>query len=295
VTFKAQVTSLAHRLLKSYVRCFPVSKGKSRLVSRVWKPLSGGNYLRETHLRQGNVRMRCDISKLVQRQLYFFGTYEEKDCACWMRMAKQARTIFDVGANIGLYSLLAAAVNPRATIHAFEPTSEAFDRFVENLQLNHFANVVPNPVAVGHGTGKSLLHFCAGSDGANEGMNYVSPESVCDSDLEIDVVSLDDYCRRNGIASLNLLKLDIEGSEYEALLGAQNLLSKQAIGCIFLELTEWAAERKGHSIRDLKQLLAGAGYQIYQLQEKSQLKLVESDASHNGDNVLAFASRPSSL
>jgi len=272
-----------------------LSKGKARLVSWLWKPLSGGNYLRETHLRQGNVHMRCDLSKLLQRQLYFFGAYEEKDCACWVRMAKQARTIFDIGANVGLYSLLAAAANTRATIHAFEPTSEVFDRFVENLRLNHFANVVPNPLAVGNATGKSLLHFCAGSDSANEGMNYVSPESVSGSDLEIEVVSLDDYCRQNGIACIDLLKLDIEGSEYEALLGAENLLSKQAIGCIFLELTEWAAERKGHSIRDLKQLLAGAGYQIYQLQENSQFKPVKLDASHNGDNVLAFASRPSSL
>src|SRR5262245_47047510 len=221
--FPTKTKELAHRLLASYVRSFPVNKGKARVVSLLWKPLSFGRYVRETRLRQANVRVRCDISRLVQRQLYFFGAYEEENCDWWVRMAKQARTVFDVGANVGLYSLLAGAVNPQAAIHAFEPTTEVFDALIENLRLNKFSNVLTNRTAVGRTTGKSFLHLCAGSDGSNEGMNYVSSESISRSDTAVEVVSVDDYCRTRGIDSIDLLKLDIEGGEFEALLGAKSI------------------------------------------------------------------------
>jgi FkbM family methyltransferase len=290
--FRTRTKELAHRMLTSYVRSFPVNKGKSRVVSLLWKPLSFGRYVRETRLRQANVRVRCDISRLVQRQLYFFGAYEEENCDWWVRMAKQARTVFDVGANVGLYSLLAAAVNPQAAIHAFEPTGEVFDRFVVNFGLNNFSNIVPNRVAVGRTSGKCYLHLCAGSDGSNEGMNYVSSENASRSDTAVEVVSVDDYCRTRGIDSIDLLKLDIEGGEFEALLGAERLLTKKAIGCIFVELTEWAAKRNGHSTRDIKGLLADAGYRLYLLQEGSRLRTVDSESTHNGDNAIAFAHQP---
>ena len=279
-------------MLTSYVRSFPVNKGKSRVISLLWKPLSFGRYVRETRLRHANVRVRCDITQFVQRQLYFFGTYEEESCDRWVPIAKQAHTIFDVGANVGLYSLLAGAANPQAAIHAFEPTPEVFETLVENLRLNDLSNVLANRTAVGRTTGKSFLHLCAGSDGSNEGMNYVSSESVSRSDKAVEVVAIDDYCRTRGIGSIDLLKLDIEGGEFDALLGAERLLSQKAIGCIFVELTEWAAKRNGHSTRDIKRLLADAGYRVYLLQKGSRLSAVDRESTHNGDNAIAFAHQP---
>src|SRR4029453_12669647 len=105
-----------------------------------------------------------------------------------------------------------------------------------------------------------------GSDGRNEGMNYICRESEAASDTPVEVVSLDNYCRANQIDLIDLLKLDIEGGEFEALLGAERLLAEKALACHFVELTEWAANRSGHSTREIKRLLLNAGYQIRQLQ-----------------------------
>ena len=68
--------------------------------------------------------MSCDLSEMLQRQFYFFGTYfvEEHILTCWEQEAKGARVIFDVGANAGIFSLAALAVQRDATVHAFEPT-----------------------------------------------------------------------------------------------------------------------------------------------------------------------------
>lgn len=123
---------LAHDLLKCYVRYFPMSKGKHRMVSYLWKPLSFGDYKHIATLRQAKVKMNCDITQLVQRNLYFWGGCEEE---YWMRFARDCQVIFDVGANVGLYSLLASAVNPQSNIHAFEPTPEMADIFKDNIKL----------------------------------------------------------------------------------------------------------------------------------------------------------------
>lgn len=282
---------IGHRALKAYMLHFPVTKGKGRLMSLLWKPLSSGRYIRETALRQADVRLCCDLTMTLQRHLYFFGGYEEENCEYWMKLAGRARTVFDIGANVGLYSLLAAAVNPCCQVHAFEPTSEVVDILMTNIRLNKFQNIVVRPVAVGDVSGHGFLHRRSGADGSSEGMNFVTRIRREDSDAPVAMLSLDDYCRDNGIEQIDLMKLDIEGGEHDALLGAQRLLRAKAIESIFLELVEWAAERSGHSTAQVKRLLVDAGYHIYRL-HSGKLVPLELGTVTPGENVVAFRCPP---
>ena len=81
---------------------------------------------RLARLKYGDYSMQCDISEMLQRQFYFFGTYflEEEIIDCWRETARGAKVIFDVGANAGIYSLAALACEPNVTVYAFEPTPE---------------------------------------------------------------------------------------------------------------------------------------------------------------------------
>ena len=67
-------------------------------------------------LKHGGFKMSCDLSEMLQRQFYFFGTYflEEDILSCWETAAKGAKVVLDVGANAGIYSLAALAVQPDA-------------------------------------------------------------------------------------------------------------------------------------------------------------------------------------
>ena len=69
---------VVHGIFKGYLRDFPYDKGKQRMLSALWKPLSFGQYQRQTTLRQADVKMNCDVTRLIQRQLYFLGSYEAK-------------------------------------------------------------------------------------------------------------------------------------------------------------------------------------------------------------------------
>lgn len=99
---------LLHHLLKSYLRHFPLGRGKTRLFSALWKPLSFGEYHREATLLQADLKLHCDLTKFLQRHHYFFGAYEKEYCDYWIKLAPHAAVIFDIGANVGLYSLRGA-------------------------------------------------------------------------------------------------------------------------------------------------------------------------------------------
>ena len=281
---------LARTALQYYVRHFPVSRGKNRLISALWKPLSFGQYQCQTTLSQARLKINCDLTQNIQRNIYFWGNYEPEYCEYWIKFARHSRVVFDIGANVGVYSLLAAAVNPKASIHAFEPTPAIFDMLTKNIRLNDLRNIHTNAVGVGSRSGRAILRECRGSNGANEGMNFVVNNALKtdDSDLPIPLTSLDDYCGEVKIDQIDIIKMDIEGGEYAALQGARKLLQEQAIKCIFLELTEWAANRSGHSTIDIKRILREAGYRIYQL-DAGKLSEDKSEGINESGNVLAFA------
>lgn len=229
--------------------------------------------------------MDLDVTRYIQRHLYFYGGYEYDYTRFWLKQAEQAITIFDLGANVGLYSLLAAAHNPRASVHAFEPTPELVAKLHTNLALNDLTKVIVNPLAVGAANGQIYLHYSYGSDGSNEGMNYVS---AAPTDTAVDVLTLDGYCAAQSLDHIDLMKIDIEGGEFAALAGAAGLLQRRAIGCVLFELVDWAAQRGGHTTREIMNLFVTRGYRLYELQ-RGQLHPIDPAAFASNGNLVAFA------
>ncbi len=276
--------------LQRYVRHFPVNTGKERLVSLLWKPLVPRDGLVETRLLKADVRLTCDLGQFIQRHVFFFGSYEREACELWVECAKRAAVIFDVGANIGVYSLLAATANSKARVHAFEPTPEVLTTFQQNVELNKLPNIIINAIAVGKQNGTASLHKCRGVDGSNEGMNFITENDGLQPEAEetVRLVSLNAYCETNGIEQIDLMKIDIEGGEYNAFVGAESLIRKQAIKCIFFGLSEWAANRNGHSTRDIKRLLLDAGYRLSEVRGR-RLSPLGVAGSNNISTAVALA------
>jgi FkbM family methyltransferase len=270
--------------LQMYLRYFPIRAGKQRLLNMTWRIAPSSRDV-VTTLIQARIKMACDLSQYVQRQLFFWGSYEREMCAYWVQHTDTARVVFDVGANVGIYTLLAANC-PHVTVHAFEPTASVANRLLHNIEINHFSNVVVNIAAVGKSTGSAFLHDCRGAGGNNEGMNFVTLDKVNVSDVPVSIMALDDYCQQRAIHQIDLLKLDIEGGEYAALLGAASLLECKAIKLIVLELCEWAANRSHTSTKDIKHLLKDVGYALYKL-HRGKLHRVEDDSPEDGFNFVA--------
>ena len=236
--------SLLENALLLYARRFPIQRGKLRVINflRHTSP-SNASTQRMTTLKYGGFKMSCDVAEMMQRQFYYFGTYliEEEIIRCWQSMARGAKTIFDVGANAGIYSLAALAVQADANVHAFEPTPEIANRLRATAKLNGLEHLYVHEAAVLKRAGTATLRRCRGELGTNEGMNFVSEDRVDAGGEKVQTVTLDQFCEERSIDNVDLLKVDIQGHEYAALQGAEQLIRAGRINTIFLELN-WAQD-----------------------------------------------------
>lgn len=133
--------------------------------------------------------------------------------------------VFDIGASIGWYSLLLARIAPRGTrIHAFEPDPYARGLLQENASRNRADAVTVVGAAVGEDSGAAVLHRY----GARRRGRTLLFRARGTAPLPIEMVSLDDYCERHGLAQqpVGFIKIGIEGFEYFALRGALETLGR---------------------------------------------------------------------
>ena len=128
-------------------------------------------------------------------------------------------TIIDIGANVGVFTVWAAALVPRGRVLAVEPSPAMYASLEENVARNNLANVATLRIAVSHSAGRRML-FARGPGARNtvfEADNYGSQFSRLQ---EVDTLSLDDLFATCGVGRCALLKLDCEGSEYDILLNS---------------------------------------------------------------------------
>lgn len=176
--------------------------------------------------------------------------------------APVASVIFDVGANVGEWTLNAARHWPLASIYAFEPSTDTFAKLEAATAGMHVTCVRS---AVSDRSGQVQLHEVPGLPGlsslhardlSTHGMEMTATEDV-------DAVTLDEYCGANGIAAIDVLKLDVEGHELAALRGARDLLKNGSIKFIQFEFGGTNIDSRTY-LRDFVDLL-GADFVIYRL------------------------------
>lgn len=147
------------------------------------------------------------------------GDYERTAIDAFIRLVPTGGTVVDVGANIGVLSLLAArAVGPRGTVFAFEPIRQNRDLASSNAARNGIANIRMIDKAVGDTEGLLTLYRSEADCGTHSaGLASGTPERV-------EVVRLEDWASREGLTSIDALKIDVEGFDGFALDGARRLV-----------------------------------------------------------------------
>jgi FkbM family methyltransferase len=235
--------------------------------------------IRLATLKHGPFKLLCDLREDLQRQVYFFGTYflEEHNLSCWEKESRGARVIFDVGANIGIYSFAALAAEPSATVHAFEPTPEIAVQLKKAAELNGLSQLKVHQTAVSSGNGFAKLNRCRGDNGTNGGMNFVFGDAGEDDPDRVSTVSLDTFCTENSTNCIDLLKVDVQGHEYEVFVGAEGLL-----------MTGRRANnpRDPSSARESIRLLERYGYEFAAIAEELKWRQA-GDWLHDLSDVLA--------
>jgi FkbM family methyltransferase len=179
----------------------------------------------------------------------------------------KARVIFDVGANVGQTALQMHKMFPLAVIQSFEPVASTFDEFRRNC--DGVSRIVPHRLACGSRSGVARMQVAHNSE-LSRLCTDDSAEPATVRLEEVPVTTIDEFCRANDIARIDILKTDTEGHELEVFRGASQTLSNAGISYIFTEAT-MPSRRGPHpqlSICDVAAFLSGFGYECVGLYDQ---------------------------
>jgi len=155
----------------------------------------------------------------------YTGLHEFNDMGFLLHFLKQDDVFFDVGANVGSYTLLASF--RKAKTIAFEPIPETFDILTKNIQLNSLQSdvtLVNKAVSSRYG----ILNFTNNQDTTNHVVSHSDEQTT-----EVEMILLDDFFAEHKPI---LIKIDVEGFETEVLNGSQSYLSDTSLKAIIIEL-----------------------------------------------------------
>jgi FkbM family methyltransferase len=227
-----------------------------RLIPRVY------NYPHPSwRVKQKNgLTFKLDISNYVDHAYYF--EIGDPGFEHLKKMVKETWNIMDVGANIGTTALTFAQLVPKGKVIAFEPNSTNFKRLSENASLNKTINVSLNNVGLGHKEEQVKLYVI---DDTNPGMNRILNNSAMVNELNSEVINikrLDDFIEKEKITHLDLIKIDVEGYEFNVLKGAEKILNDFK-PVLFIEVNDANISQNGSSAKELITHLQQKKYAIY--------------------------------
>lgn len=236
-------------------------------------------------------KYELDISNVIDHGKYF-GFYEP-GLENLKTKIKSGFTVVDVGANIGTTCISFAKNADQGKVIAFEPSSKNFVRLMNHIELNNLTNVIAVNKGIGQTAGKFRLYELIES---NPGMNCVLPENAVGKDLQfetIEINTLENELDRLNIKKVDLIKIDVEGFEFEVLKGAEKIIDRDS-PILFIELDDNHLKENNSSAETLVKMLISKNYTIKNAENLADLSL-DTDFSGCHIDILCEKQQPNEL
>jgi FkbM family methyltransferase len=184
----------------------------------------------------------------------WLGSYELAKQLLFAKTVKPGDIVFDIGANVGFYTLLSSVlVGDSGKVVSFEPSPRNFGLLKRHVEINASHNVTLHQAAVADAPGEAMF-----SD-SQDAMAKLSNEGQ----YKVKIVSLDDLYAAGELPRPNLLKIDVEGAEARVLNGARTLITSGPLPTIFL------ATHGAQVHRECMEILRGMGYELSSADHRS--------------------------
>lgn len=179
-----------------------------------------------------------------------------------------AGTILDVGAHVGETARRYRALFPSAQIHCFEPFPQSFVAL--RTALAGDSGVQVHSVALGSSPGNAVLHVNRSSatnsllaSDTRAASYWGSGLLDTDTTVEVSVTTIDRFCAERSLDHVDILKLDVQGGEYDVLKGASALLAAQRIDLVYMEMITAPTYVGQHDLHDYLGLFRSHGYALF--------------------------------
>ncbi len=257
-------------LLKKIYNQLPLKREIFTVIKSVVTPSE--RIYKHLHFR-GDINVQVDESHSFKMRHYGFeventvfwvgltGGWEKLSLSIWVKLAHNSDVIFDIGANTGIYSLVAKSLNPKAQTFAFEPVKRVFEKLEFNNQLNGY-DIDCYESAASDSDGTATIfdtpteHVYSVTVGKN--LN-TSDTSVIPTTIK--TIRLDTLIEKLKIPKVDLIKIDVETHEAEVLKGLGKYLEKFKPTMLVEILNDTVGQ-------NVEAIVSGKGYVYFNLDEK---------------------------
>ena len=245
------------------------------LVSRIlWHTRMASLVKPTIGLRDGSV-LHFHPSSMAAN-LWHDNSVYENHVAFHRRFLRASDTFIDVGANIGLHTIVAASiVGPTGRVISIEPHPRTAAWMRSNLQLNGMEWVDFHQVALGRESTRAGLTSLRQDD-----QNYLRQEGH-----DVAVRPLDEIVPAD--LDVDLIKLDVEGYEPAVLAGATATLRRTVV--VFFEVRDGFPQRHGFQPQDTFDLLEAAGFRIFRMTKDDTLTPIRAPEPGMDENLVAIS------
>lgn len=242
----------------------------------IWFPLEGPCRIRVPGLRKKLALIGSGENAAVQRLFWEgIGSHEKNELEIFIALARDARTVLDIGANIGLYSLLVALERPHARIHAFEPVQETFDILQEHVHQNKLDKIQAHALALTDHDGRVPMFIPEQSGKGAVDASLLRGFRQDAVEVTVAGMRLDSVLERHGIVDVDLVKIDAEGAEHLVLAGAQECIARWR-PVMMVEILQNADEKR------LRDIMGPHGYRFLRIEDSLVRELARLSVDRSG-------------
>ncbi|WP_133013305.1 FkbM family methyltransferase [Marinomonas flavescens] len=211
--------------------------------------------------RELGIKMICNRfdERIAPIEILNFGQYEKEDSDMIFQLINDNDTVFDIGGNMGWYSIALSKAKKNLDIYTFEPIPKSYESLVVNAKLNRSEINIYN---IGLSDKKQELTFYYHKEGSGNASSAIMNEDRENIEVRCQVEKLDDFFKDNNLDKLDFIKCDVEGAELLTFKGAVETISKQK-PIVFTEmLRKWAAKFNYHP-NEIINLFSEMGYRCF--------------------------------
>jgi FkbM family methyltransferase len=199
-----------------------------------------------------------------------WGEYEKEEKTVLEKIIIEPKVIFDIGSNIGWYSLLFGKKYPYSQIYAFEPIQYSYNYCLENIHLNNLYNINLYNYGLSNKDGREVFFFSQETSALTGTENIIEYKNMQKCSQK--VKSLDSFVDQYNISVIDFIKCDVEGSELKVLEGALKSIRKFKPILFFELFHEWSKFYNYHPMT-VFEILFKLGYEAF-LPNRGKLKKV---------------------
>jgi FkbM family methyltransferase len=205
------------QILKAIYALIPFKKDFYSALKIFWTP--NESIYKHLHFKESftvridkNRKFKIHNGNQIENEIFWEGLtckWEKESIKLWLHLCEFSNCIFDIGANTGVYALVAKTTNPKAEVYAFEPHPLFYNMLQRNVEINSY-DIKSYKKAVSNFDGNLSIEDYSGS----------SPS------ITVESIALDTFITQNKLEKIDLLKIDVETHEPQVLEGFLKHLSE---------------------------------------------------------------------